>query len=119
MNNDYSDKELFEKVNKIIEEKKNISTPLIEILREVQEIFGYLPQKALELISEKLEISISEIFGVATFYNLFSLTPKGKNVVSVCLGTACYVNGAEKLVTDLEEILGIKMEKLPKIINLL
>ena len=114
MNNNNSNKELFEKINKIIEEKKNVRTPLIEILREVQENFGYLPQEALEFVSEKLGISISEIFGVATFYNLFSLTPKGKNVISVCLGTACYVNGAEKLVTNLEEILGIKMGETTK-----
>lgn len=77
-------------------------------LQEAQEMFGYLPTEILELISKELNIPLAEIYGVATFYSQFTFIPKGKYNISVCLGTACYVKGAEKILEELENVLGIK-----------
>lgn len=74
---------------------------LITILHQVQEEFGYLPQEAIRRVARFLKISESEIFGVLTFYTAFSLTPKGRHVVKVCLGTACYVRGGAQISTEL------------------
>ena len=78
------------------------------ILSDVQKEYGYIPLEVQELISEKTGISVAEIYGVVTFYSFFSLTPKGKYVIGVCLGTACYVKGAQQIVDKFSEILGIK-----------
>ena len=83
-------------------------TPLMMILSDVQKEFGYVPLEAQELISEKTGISVAEIYGVVTFYSFFSLKPKGKYVIGCCLGTACYVKGAQLVVDKFSEILGIK-----------
>ena len=78
------------------------------ILSDVQKEFGYVPLEAQELVSEKTGISVAEIYGVVTFYSFFSLNPKGKYVIGCCLGTACYVKGAQLVVDKFSEILGIK-----------
>lgn len=101
--------EPFERLRTVIEEKKNIQNPLIEILRQAQEIFGYLPIEVQEFISNELHIPVSKIYGVVTFYNFFSMKPRGKYTINVCLGTACFVKGAARIVSILEEILEIKM----------
>jgi NADH:ubiquinone oxidoreductase subunit E len=100
---------LYERLRAVILEKKDLQNPLIEILRQAQEIFGYLPMEVQEFISREMNIPISKIYGVVTFYNFFSMKPRGKYNVNVCLGTACYVKGAARVVTILEEILGIKV----------
>jgi len=99
----------FERLRAVIQEKKNLQNPLIEILRQAQEIFGYLPIEVQEFISQEINVPISKIYGVVTFYNFFTMKPRGKYTVNVCLGTACYVKGAARIVTILEETLGIKM----------
>jgi NADH:ubiquinone oxidoreductase subunit E len=76
-------------------------------MQEAQDIYGYLPIEVQEIISEGMEVPMEKIFGVATFYAQFSLSPKGKYNISVCLGTACYVKGAGILMEKLEEALGI------------
>lgn len=81
---------------------------LMPVLQEAQEKFGYLPTEILEMISKELSIPISEIYGVVTFYSQFTFIPKGENDISVCLGTACYVNGAEKIMAEIEKLLNIK-----------
>lgn len=81
---------------------------LMPILQEAQEIYGYLPIEVQTMIADGLGISLSEVYGVATFYSQFSLTPKGKHRVSVCLGTACYVKGSDKILEAIENHLGIK-----------
>lgn len=86
---------------------KGTKSPLIPVLEQAQEIFGYLPEKALKIISEELRISLAKIYGVVTFYSFFSLYPKGKYNISVCLGTACYVKGSGQVYEKLQEILGI------------
>ena len=81
---------------------------LMPVLQEAQEIYGYLPIEVQQIISQDMGIPMEEIFGVATFYSQFALTPKGQYKISVCLGTACYVKGSGKLMEKLEELLKIK-----------
>lgn len=81
---------------------------LMPVLQEAQGVFGYLPIEILQLISRQLNIPMSEIYGVATFYSQFSFIPKGENIISVCLGTACYVKGAQAILEEIEDQLGIK-----------
>ncbi len=99
----------YERLRAVIQEKKDLQNPLIEILRIAQEIFGYLPMEVQEFISNEMNIPVSKIYGVVTFYNFFTMKPRGKHTLNVCLGTACYVKGAARIVSLLEEILGIKM----------
>jgi NADH-quinone oxidoreductase subunit E/NADP-reducing hydrogenase subunit HndA len=78
------------------------------ILSDIQKEYGYIPLEVQELVSAKTGISVAEIYGVVTFYSFFSLTPKGKYVIGVCLGTACYVKGAGQVLDKFSEIIGIK-----------
>ena len=82
-------------------------TNLINILHYAQAIFEYLPEDVLKFIAKKLDIPISKVSGVVTFYSFFSSTPKGKYTINVCLGTACYVRGGKKILDKLKDILGI------------
>ena len=81
---------------------------LMPVLQEAQGIYGYLPLEVQTMVADGLGISLSEVYGVATFYSQFSLTPKGKHQISVCLGTACYVKGSAKILEAVENQLGIK-----------
>lgn len=99
-----------EKIREIIEYYKGKSGVLIQALHEAQQIVGYLPGEVQDMIAEGLDVPISEVYGVITFYALFSLKPKGRNVISVCKGTACYVKGVDSIMEKLEEDLGIKGE---------
>ena len=91
-----------------IELEKSERGALMPVLQKAQEIYGYLPIEVQSMVAEGLGISLSEVYGVATFYSQFSLNPKGEHRISVCLGTACYVKGADKILEGLEERLGIK-----------
>lgn len=93
---------------RFIEENKNRLGALMPIMQEAQKIFGYLPIEILELISKRINVSLSEIYGVATFYSQFSFIPEGENKINVCLGTACYVKGAQKVLDEIQDILKIK-----------
>ena len=101
-------------LKKVIEEKKNIRNPLIEILRSAQEIFGYLSVEVQEFIAQELNIPVNQIYGVVTFYNFFTMIPRGKYNLNVYLGTACFVKKAPRLVQMLSEELGIKMGETTK-----
>lgn len=81
---------------------------LIEVLHTAQELFGYLEKDILIYITKNLKLPPSKVFGVATFYNFFSLAPKGKHSCNICMGTACYVKGASTIQSTLEKYLGIK-----------
>ncbi len=81
---------------------------LIKILQETQEAFHYLPEKAMQKIANYLNISVSQVYGVATFYALFRLTPSGRKTVCVCRGTACHVRGGAHILHEVEKRLGIK-----------
>jgi NADH-quinone oxidoreductase E subunit len=80
---------------------------LISLLQEVQEVYGYLPEEALKDIAEHISIPLSSVYGVATFYNQFRLTPLGKNIIRVCRGTACHVKNSANILIALENELGI------------
>ena len=82
------------KIEEICDRYTDETTPLMMILSDIQNEYGYIPLDVQELVSKKTGISVAEIYGVVTFYSFFSLTPKGKYVVGCCLGTACYVKGA-------------------------
>jgi len=101
--------ELYSKLKAVIDEKKNLRNPLIEILRTAQEIFGYLPVEVQEFIANEMNVPASKIYGVVTFYNFFSMTPRGKFMLNVCTGTACYVKGAPRLIQMISDQLGVKM----------
>ena len=83
-------------------------TPLMMILSDIQKKYGYIPLEVQEIVSAKTGISVAEIFGVVTFYSFFSLKPKGKYIIGCCLGTACYVKGAQQVIDKFSELLGIK-----------
>ena len=100
--------EQLEKLQAVIEESRTTPGCLMHILQEAQDIYGYLPLPVQKTIAEGLEISLAEVYGVVTFYSQFSLKPKGKYRVSVCLGTACYVKGSDKILAEVEKELGIK-----------
>ena len=96
------------KLKAVIEERKNIPGALMGVMQEAQEIYGYLPLEVQQIIAEGLGVSVEKVYGIATFYAQFALSPKGKYNISVCLGTACYVKGAQKLIDRLVEVLGIQ-----------
>jgi len=96
------------KINEICDRYVNEKTPLIMILSDIQKEYGYIPLEVQEIVSERTGISVAEIYGVVTFYSFFSLEPNGKYVIGCCLGTACYVKGAQQIVDKFSEILGIK-----------
>ncbi len=91
----------------VIAEHRGEEGALMPILQKAQDIYGYLPEEVQRYIALALDIPVTEVFGVATFYSQFQLNPKGSYPVSVCLGTACYVKGSGKLMEKLEELLGI------------
>ncbi|HHY83557.1 MAG TPA: NADH-quinone oxidoreductase subunit NuoE [Clostridiales bacterium] len=102
------DKEKFAELKRIIDEYKEKEGPLMPVMHKAQELFGYLPEEVQEYIAEALDIPVSDIYGVATFYSQFTLKPKGKYSIGVCLGTACYVKGSQAILDELVKELGIK-----------
>jgi NADH-quinone oxidoreductase E subunit len=100
-----------EEVKEITEKFKEMKGALIPALHEVQKIFGYLPEEALQIVSEELNIPMSEIYGVSTFYSQFTLEPKGEHIIKVCLGTACYVKGAQDIIERLSSVLEVEVGK--------
>jgi NADH:ubiquinone oxidoreductase subunit E len=101
-------KEDFEKITEILNKHREDRSSLVAILQDVNEEFRYLPEDILKFISIKFGIPLSEIYNMATFYKAFSLKPRGKHVISVCLGTACHVRGAPRILEEIKRILNIK-----------
>lgn len=97
----------FQRLDPIIEKYRGKSGNLIPVLHEVQNEIGYLPLDVQKYLAEELKIPFSKVYGVVTFYSFFSLTPKGKHTIGVCLGTACYVKGVESVLDKIAEELGI------------
>ena len=95
-------------LDKIIADHKDMQGALMPVLQQAQELYGYLPIEVQTRIAEGLGISLEEVYQVVTFYGQFSLNPNGKHRVAVCLGTACYVKGAQTILEELEKQLGIK-----------
>lgn len=92
----------------ICDDYKDEPSPLMPILEEIQKKYGYIPLEVQELVSKQIGIPVAEIYGVVTFYNFFSLTPKGKYVIGVCLGTACYVKNSQNIIDKFQDLLKIK-----------
>ena len=100
--------EAVKQIREICGRYKDEKTPLMMILSDIQNEYGYIPLDVQEIVSEETGISVAEIYGVVTFYSFFSLTPKGKFVIGCCLGTACYVKGAQSVIDRFSEELHIK-----------
>ena len=96
-----------EQLEEIIAKYKDTPGALIPVLHEAQELYGYLPFEVQKISADGLDIPVAKVYGVVTFYSRFSLTPKGKYRISVCLGTACYVKGAAEILDKLKERLSI------------
>lgn len=103
-----TNKEMFDELEEFIISLNNNPSELIAILHRAQAIFGYLPMVVQTFIANKLGISVSKVYGVVTFYSFFTMVPKGEYVINICLGTACFVRGADKILERVEEILKIK-----------
>lgn len=99
--------ERMDKLDQIIEKHADEKGALIPVLHEAQELFGYLPIEVQKRIAEGLNVPLAEVYGVVTFYTQFSLQPKGKFKIQVCLGTACYVKGSGEILDKIKEKLGI------------
>ena len=95
-------------INEIIEKRKNMETPLMMILSDFQHKYGYIDLEVQQIVADALNIPVSEVYGVVTFYSYFSLQPKGKYVIGICFGTACYVKGSQSLLDAFSNRLGIK-----------
>lgn len=101
-------KECFKELEEFIANLKEKKGSLISVLHKAQEIFGYLPEEVQSFVADHLDLPLAKVYGVVSFYSYFTMTPKGKYPISVCLGTACYVRGAGKVLEDFERELGIK-----------
>lgn len=98
-------------LDKVLDEYRNTTGKIIPVLQKTQEIFGYIPEDAIRLISCELKIPSSEIYGVATFYGQFHMQLRGKNIIRVCTGTACHVRGAGKIIEAIIKSLGLSNGK--------
>ena len=98
-----------DELNGIIEEQAHIPGSLMTVLHRAQHMYGFLPKDVLYVISKGLDIPISEVMGIVTFYSFFSTTPKGKYDIQVCMGTACYVRGADRVLEKFSDELEIEM----------
>ncbi len=101
------EKEKYAALQREIDKLKNEPGALMPVMQKAQEIFGYLPEDVQRYIAKALDIPASDVYGVATFYAQFNLEPKGKYIISVCMGTACYVKGSQQVLDKLEEVLGV------------
>lgn len=98
-----------DKLLAICEGHGNQPGELINILHKAQHLFGYLPPEVQRIVAKQLDIPVSKVYGVVTFYSFFNMTPKGEYPISVCMGTACYVRGAEKVLDEFRRLLNINV----------
>ncbi|MGM0496762.1 MAG: NADH-quinone oxidoreductase subunit NuoE [Bacteroidota bacterium] len=97
------------KIKEICKEHNNEAGELINVLQQVQEHFGYLPAELQEAVANELNVSVAKVYGVVTFYSLFTMIPQGKYPISICTGTACYVRGADTVLQEFKRQLGIEV----------
>ncbi|MGB4564025.1 MAG: NAD(P)H-dependent oxidoreductase subunit E [Dethiobacteria bacterium] len=109
-----AERELYERLTQALEKYKGKRGVLIAALQEAQQIFGYLPRKVMIHVANELTIPLSEVYSVVSFYSLFSTMPTGRIRLEVCMGTACYVKGAEELLKGLKEELGVEPGEVTK-----
>lgn len=99
--------EMFQELEQFIDSMPSTKGELIRVLHKAQEIFGYLPEEVQKFVGKKLNVPTAKVFGVVSFYSYFTMIPKGEYDIAICLGTACYVRGAEKILDALKKELGI------------
>ena len=104
-----ANEKLFIELKEYIDSVKDVDGSLVQVLHKAQDIFGYLPIEVQKFISSELDVSLAEVYGVATFYTQFAIEPKGKHKIGVCLGTACYVKGAQLIMDKLTKELNVKV----------
>jgi NADH-quinone oxidoreductase E subunit len=104
-----SEQEKYSQLKDFISENKEKKGYLIPVLYKAQSLFGYLPEEVQQFVAEEMHIAISEVFGVVTFYSYFKTQPVGRHTITICMGTACYVRGAKKILEALQDKLGIQM----------
>ncbi len=102
------------RIQAIVDRYEGDKGQLVSILQDIQTEYYYLPKEALEEVVKLLNVPMSQVYGVATFFKAFSLTPRGRHLIKVCLGTACYVRGANRVVDKMELDLGIKRKETTK-----
>jgi len=102
---------LYAQIANVIDLYKNKEGSLIQVLHLAQQIYGYLPLEVQEFIAKNMDLPLSEVTGVVSFYSFFSTTPRGKHTIRVCLGTACYVRGGKRVVEHLQQKLGVNIGK--------
>jgi len=102
-------KEDVDKINAICDSFGNEPLELINVLHKCQEHFGYLPAEVQEVVAARMNVPTAKVYGVVTFYSFFTMTPKGKHPISICMGTACYVRGAEKVLDEFKKELAIQV----------
>jgi NADP-reducing hydrogenase subunit HndA len=102
-------KEDIEKISEICASFNNEPIELINVLHKCQEHFGYLPAEVQEVIAEELNLSVAKVYGVVSFYSFFTMKPKGKYPISLCMGTACYVRGADKILEEFKKELKLEV----------
>jgi NADH-quinone oxidoreductase subunit E len=105
-------KEMYDELISFIDNLETTKGALIEILHKAQHIFGYLPRDVQLFVARKLGIPAAEVFGVVSFYSYFTMKPRGKHTISVCIGTACFVRGADKIIERFKEELGIESNEI-------
>jgi len=101
-------KELKKQVRQVLKKYGDDKSALIDVLHDTQSVVGYLPEEALEEIHKGLGVPLSRVYSVATFFKAFSLVPRGRHLINVCMGTACHVRGSDKVLAQMEKELGIK-----------
>lgn len=104
-----ANEKLFIELKEYIDSVKDVDGSLMQVLHKAQDTFGYLPIEVQKFISSELDVSLAEVYGVATFYTQFAIEPKGKHKIGVCLGTACYVRGAQLIMDKLTKELNVKV----------
>ncbi len=102
-------KDQVEKIREICKSFNNDPGELINVLHKCQQTFGYLPAEVQEVVSNNMNVSAAKVYGVVTFYSFFSMIPKGKHPISICTGTACYVRGAENVLSEFKKQLNIEV----------
>jgi len=107
-------REEWEKVNQVIDRYKGRHGALIPVLKEAQDICGYLPKKVQHRIAEGLNLSPSQVYGVVSFYAFFTVVPRGKHIIRICLGTACYVMGSKQILDHLQRELNVEVGGITK-----
>ena len=103
-----TNEEMFAELDEYIDSVNSNQNELISILHRAQSIFGYLPMVVQSHVAKKLNINVSKVYGVVTFYSFFTMEPKGENIISICLGTACFVRGSDRVLDQIESMLNIK-----------